>query len=326
MQIVQDVVPFSFNYTDPFQRSDLYVAFRIYDVTGSPALLTTIVGQYTDFGSYMGSYQGELGDRYLVIGLVYTDNTYTTVDTSAAQTADVFQVVPLNGQIVDFGFAYASVDYSSSLDIEATIYEMTSGTPALEDAVELEFIEHGVYYGQYTGALNNTYNVISVVYTDNTFTVPDENYAPASEEFDAIKLTTDIVVGARARLIGPVVSCTRTSTVKPLMHITQGDFAVFYLTAVDGEGIPVDLTGATFMTKINGPNGIVVTFDNSYHIANPDQVTNTGQFTLTLEPVDTAELGLGSHKEIITQITIGGSPVWFRGPNILQVYAPVPFE
>lgn len=111
------------------------------------------------------------------------------------------------------------------------------------------------------------------------------------------------------------------------IQFTQGDSAVLNLTATDGDGNPIDLTGATFQTLVNGiNNGTPVVFPNSQHEANSDQVSNTGQYTLTLSEDDTASCGLGSHKEILTQITIGGNSVYYRGFNTLQVYAPVPFE
>ncbi len=112
-----------------------------------------------------------------------------------------------------------------------------------------------------------------------------------------------------------------------MIVITQGNTATLQLTATDGNGNPINLTGATFSTQINGPNGnFVVTFPNSQHTANPDQVDFEGQFTLALAISDTANLGTGFHKEIITTITIGSQVVSYRGPNILKVLPPTPYQ
>lgn len=114
--------------------------------------------------------------------------------------------------------------------------------------------------------------------------------------------------------------------IQPPINFTQGDTALLNLTAIDGNQNPIDLTGATFTTLINGSNGIVISFPNSQHTANPDQVNSMGQYVLALSTSDTASCGLGNHKEIITQIVIGATTVYYRGFNTLQVYPPVPLE
>jgi hypothetical protein len=96
-------------------------------------------------------------------------------------------------------------------------------------------------------------------------------------------------------------------------------------TATNDQGVPVNLTGATFSTEINGPNSIgPITFGNSQHTANANQVNFTGQFTLALANTDTANLGEGINKEIITEVTIAGATTYFRGVSILNVYPSAP--
>lgn len=111
-----------------------------------------------------------------------------------------------------------------------------------------------------------------------------------------------------------------------MIQFTQGDVVTLQLTATDGNGNPVTLTGASFTTQIKGPNGSIISFPNGQHTANADQVNYTGQFTLALSATDTANCGLGANKEIITQVLISSSPIYYRAFNILTVLPNVPLQ
>ncbi len=113
-----------------------------------------------------------------------------------------------------------------------------------------------------------------------------------------------------------------------MLKITLGDYAVLVLTAKSGDdpSLPIDLTGATFETQIRGPGGDVVTFANSKHQADPDQVTNTGVFRLTLNATDTASLAAGPHREILTKITLSAQPIYYHGFDVLEVLENVPLQ
>lgn len=118
-----------------------------------------------------------------------------------------------------------------------------------------------------------------------------------------------------ARSLTPVPSL-------PELSFTQGDQVVLTLYAQDQFGNPVNITGATFNTQINGPNGAgPATFGNSQHA-----IVNAaiGQFTLTLAATDTPNCGIGANKDIITQITIGGAPQYYQGLGILTVLVNAP--
>jgi hypothetical protein len=104
-----------------------------------------------------------------------------------------------------------------------------------------------------------------------------------------------------------------------MIIISQGDNAILTLIAQNGDGTPINLTGASFSTQIMGPTGTPVVFGNSQHTANPDQVDFTGYFTLTLAQTDTANLGAGSNKEIVTLITLNSNQVSFHGVAQLTV-------
>lgn len=110
-----------------------------------------------------------------------------------------------------------------------------------------------------------------------------------------------------------------------MLRITQGDQVTFNLTARSGAGSLVDLTNAVFTTQISGQNQTIVSFPNSQHTANPDQVNFKGQFTLALTSSDTLSLAWGSGLEIVTKILINGTaPVYFHGPSILTVLQNIP--
>ena len=108
-----------------------------------------------------------------------------------------------------------------------------------------------------------------------------------------------------------------------MISFTQGDTAVLNLTATDGNGNPFDITAASFITQIKGPNGIIASFPNAQHSI---VSALNGMFNLTLSSADTVACGLGHHKEIVTRITQGASVIYFRGPNILIVNPPVPLQ
>jgi hypothetical protein len=189
MNLVQSGSLFGFNYTDPNQTPSLNVAFDLYDSSsGSPVFLTQVVSSYSGFGSYVGTYTAAPGIQYTVIGAVYTDNTFTAVDTAYAPTSNVYQ--SFSGQTVtSIGFTYSTLDFSSTLPIVATVYDSTSGTPVFQSTVNLVYIDSGVYFGIFQGAISKNYQIVTIVYTDNTYTTVNFNYAPGSLSFDAIGTT-----------------------------------------------------------------------------------------------------------------------------------------
>jgi hypothetical protein len=109
-----------------------------------------------------------------------------------------------------------------------------------------------------------------------------------------------------------------------MIKITQGDTAVLNFTATDGQGAPIDLTGASFTTTMVGLDGAIVSFPNNQHVANPDQVNFRGQFTLTLSIDDTMQLRPNNFKDVVTQIVQSASTIYYHGNNILSVLVPIP--
>ena len=102
------------------------------------------------------------------------------------------------------------------------------------------------------------------------------------------------------------------------IKFTQGNAALIVLFAEDEFGEPLDLTGATFVTKIASKNA-VTEFDNSKHtIVDADQ----GKYTLSLTTSDTAALEVGSGLDVLSTVTQGGRPITFRGMGVLEVFPP----
>lgn len=331
MQLVNPGQPFSFSYANYDQNPSLFVAFSIYDVTSSVVeSVTTVIGVLTAYGTYVGTYNGLVGHTYAIIGVVYTDNTYVTADITRAPSCGVWQTFGVTSAF--FPFLYGAYDQNAGLFVQAKVYDMTSGTPSLSSIIEEVYIDFGVYVGFFTGIYGHSYQSIQAVYTDGTYTTVDQNRAPDAEEFEAFS-SNEVVVNQfyQATLSGQqnsaILNGQQTNgTGGDMIVFTQGDTAVLELLATDGNGNPVNLTGAAFITMIKGPQGQIVSFPNSQHTVNPDQVNFTGQFSLNLAATDTAQCAVGLAKEIITKIQISSSTIYFRGPNQLEVFLPIPIQ
>lgn len=149
-------------------------------------------------------------------------------------------------------------------------------------------------------------------------------------EINGVSLTGTLTqifntISSAAVLIGQSISAILTGTGGlGMLSFTQGDQVTLSLTAQDSSGNPINLTSATFSTQMLGANGAgPVTFGNSKHAI----VSATlGQFTITLAPSDTQSVGYGGNKDILTQITQSGSPMYIRGVGILTVNPPAPLQ
>ncbi len=107
------------------------------------------------------------------------------------------------------------------------------------------------------------------------------------------------------------------------LQFSQGDVVTLNLNVTDGLGNPINLTGATFSTQILGPTGVIAVFGNSQHTI---VTAADGTFTLALSTSDTQACNNGNNKDVLTTVTIGGSPIIYRGIGILNVYPPVPLQ
>ena len=321
MQIFSAGSYFTVNYVAYDQDPSLDVLFSIYDITlGPPTLIDTLVANSMGLGAYSAQYQGLAGKTYFVIGAVYTDNTYTTLTMYRPPVCDTYQA---QGNGVTFAaFSYGTFDENDSLYLRATIYDVTTGYPVPIRTVNLTDVYAGCYYGTTPVIIGRNYEAVIAVYTDNTYATVDTSRSVSSQSFNGIAFNIIKLVLNNANLQAqcPTGPCCD----QPMLVLTQGDGDIaFQLTAVNN-GLLVDLTGATFTTFIRGPSGTIVSFPNSQHQANVDQVNFKGQFTLTLSPADTASLAVGVGHEILTAIVISGVTTNFHGFDLLTVLQNTP--
>jgi hypothetical protein len=88
--------PSPIDYTDALFRSGLFIRANILDrSSGTPVQVATVdLIEYTN-GLYQGVFQFTAGKPYLIQKLVYTDGTYSALDTDFAPSTDDIQCVNL---------------------------------------------------------------------------------------------------------------------------------------------------------------------------------------------------------------------------------------
>lgn len=100
-------------------------------------------------------------------------------------------LIPSSGT---FCFNYTAFDQDETLSVQASIYDVSSGSPVFLTTVNLVGIAHGAYTGNYTGALNKTYLVAIAVFTDNTYATVNTERPPVAYCFQT--LISNILVWA----------------------------------------------------------------------------------------------------------------------------------
>lgn len=183
MQIVKAGVPFNFNYPVYDQNPSLNVLASVYDVTsGTPVFVIDVMMVFAS-AAYSGNFTPVAGKTYLVIVLVYTDNTFDTIDTTREPWTDCYQEATANGSLIAFN--YGAFDLSSSLYVKAKIFNTLSGVPVLAGSTPMAHVLGGVYFGSFASAVGNPYLVTKTVYVDSGYTNPDLNRAPGADSFQA---------------------------------------------------------------------------------------------------------------------------------------------
>lgn len=105
-----------------------------------------------------------------------------------------------------------------------------------------------------------------------------------------------------------------------MLQFTQGDAITLNMTAQDGNGNPINLTGATFSTTFKGTSGTVTVPNGQHTVVN----AALGTYNIALAAADSAQIGVGPNKEIVTTITQSGLPIYFHGKRILTVLPAAP--
>lgn len=184
MQYFQSGQNFSFNYPAYDGSTGLFVQASIYEITtGSAVFLSNVVMTGAANGVYTGDFAGGLAKSYLVIVVVYTDGTYSVVDTTRPPWAECYQNLALTPSKLFFN--YGAYDQATGLFIAAKVYDVTSGL-SLITTVHFAHVAFGVYFGSFTGTLSHTYLIQKSVYTDGTYTVVDTSRAPGADSLQVI--------------------------------------------------------------------------------------------------------------------------------------------
>lgn len=182
MQIFNPLIPFPFNYPSDGLESGLFVQASIYDVsTGTPSLVAETALTEIQNGFYSANFTGLSGKTYLVICAVYTDGTFTTIDTTKAPWADCYKSA--DAPVLFAAFNYGVYTQDPSLFIGASIYDCISGTPTFIQKINMAHVFAGVYFCVFTGVNGHCYEVLKFIYTDMALTTIDLNWNAGSDIF-----------------------------------------------------------------------------------------------------------------------------------------------
>ncbi len=211
MELIPQGLPFSFNYTAYDLDASLFVGFSLYDVTtGTPVFIQNVTGVYSANGSYVGSFTSLPGKTYLIIGVVYTSDTYATVDTTRGPTCKVYQAAA--AEILMSGFAYGAFSQANGLFLQARIYDMTTGAPVFVQTQTMAHVAFGVYFGSFTGEIGHCYQIVQAVYTDNTYETVNTNWPPSTDDFISFVFSNFVNAFNEATLTGQLLVGTLTAT------------------------------------------------------------------------------------------------------------------
>lgn len=116
--LVQSGTPFGFDYTAFDGDNALFIAGNVYDIsTGSPVFLSQVPMVNSINGTYSGLYTGIAGKVYLIETSVYTDGTYTTIDTSRSPGSDTYQCQDLTAAVPPTPTAIANAVWNALLSL-----------------------------------------------------------------------------------------------------------------------------------------------------------------------------------------------------------------
>lgn len=203
------------------------------------------------------------------------------------------------------------------LDVAARVFDDSGVSPVIVGGpIAMENYFGNSYRCKFIPEIGKTYVVSKAVYTDGFFVTLDDNYSQASESFQAI--AGSVILGAAVQ--GQNLS---TSLLGNPLSFTQGDTPILVLKAVDSDGDPVDITGATLTTYIKGPTGSNVIIPNSQHTITDGL---NGEYEVALTSDDSEACQAGANKEVITKSVLLDNTIHYHGVGILTVLVPLPIE
>jgi hypothetical protein len=307
MQIIQTGVPFNFTYGAYDQSNGLFIATTIYDITNNtPILVGFIPNVNVGGGVYEGSFTGSLNKNYLTITVAYTNNTYLTVDTTRPPSAECYESI--NTQSSSFCFNYAAYDLNPNLFVAGSVYNPTTG---FIEKVIMNHVANGVYYGAFTGVTqNNSYYVLSYVYTDDTYTTVDSSRTPGNDNYQGIIFNTLDSVYGFINLIGVVDGNAPIYPHQESLTIVNGENRSIAIKIIAANYNPFDISNATdiqvHFRKYDGTALIKSYLTGNFFpggvtLVNPQQ----GRFNVALTAEDTAQLITSEQTDFTVYIYFG---------------------
>lgn len=97
MNVVPQGMPLAFGYGAYDEISGLFIALQVYDITALPTtvLLVTTPATYVVTGGYAALYTPSSPNKaYMAVMAVYTDDTYTILDSTRSPVVETFNTGP----------------------------------------------------------------------------------------------------------------------------------------------------------------------------------------------------------------------------------------
>jgi hypothetical protein len=99
MQIVPAGVPIPIEFTAYDESVGLFVAMKVYDVTGAPSLVATTPMVHLVNGTYFAAFTPAANHIYVVNKTVYTDGTFSTPLSTYSPGSESFQASTFEADI-----------------------------------------------------------------------------------------------------------------------------------------------------------------------------------------------------------------------------------
>lgn len=314
MQIIQSGVPFNFSYGAYDQASGLFIAASIYDMTsGSPVFIALVPMSYVSFGVYAGSYVGNSSRTYLVIITSFTSNTYQTVDTTRPPSAECYQGV--NRSLTVFPFNYATFDLDPSLYVQAKVYNTTTGLPVYTTAIPMLEVANGVYYGAFPSVvLNNSYFIISSVYTDPGYTHVDSSRTPGNDVYQGSVFSQLQSSQDGPNILGVIDGNTSANypyPSVPQLNLIQGETRTFVARIVGPNFFPFDSSDLTdIQIRFLGYNGLPIILSLSQFYGGISTINlEQSLYSVTLNSQQTEQFKTGEQLDFTAYLYFGNFAV-----------------